>query len=224
MNSNASTETCGIEPEDRSLAGDQQTSPSRGGKPARNLGILLAEYESAHAARLEKAIGQLGHRVLGRAADGQTACQFCLELRPDLVLMDQSLPKMDGLQAAFVMNRIQPVPVLLMAAQIKGGIKEEALKAGVYACLPKPVDATLLDYSIDIAFRCHQRLCALQGQLEDLRNEINARKLLGRASGVLMGRRRIGQDQAIQRLHQEARERGLTPAEMAQIIIADQDV
>lgn len=221
MNSNASTETCGIEPEDRPVAGDQQAGPSQGGKAARNLGILLVEDESAHAARMEKALGQLGHRVLGRAMDGQAACQCCLELRPDLVLMDQSLPKMDGLQAAFVMNCNQPVPVLLMAAQIKEGLKEEALQAGVYACLPKPVDATLLDYSIDIAFRCHQRLCALQAQIEDLRNEISARKLVGRASGILMLRHHLTYDQAVGRLHERAMALNQPLIEAASKVIED---
>lgn len=193
--------------------------PSQTGPTSLSLNILLAEDEAAHAARVEKALLCLGHVVAQKTRDGQEACQLCQELKPDLVLMDQTLPKMDGLQAAFVINRNQPMPVVLMASQAKPGLVDEAQKAGVYACLFKPVEQDLLAQSIEIAYEQFHRVRGLESQVDDLRREISTRKLMGRASGILMKRLNISEQEAILRMHEEAKAKGVLPMDVAQGVI-----
>lgn len=197
---------------------------SQTGPTSLSLNILLAEDEAAHAARVEKTLLCLGHVVAHKTCDGQEACQLCQDLKPDLVLMDQTLPKMDGLQAAFVINRNQPMPVVLMASQAKPGLVDEAQKAGVYACLFKPVEQNLLAQSIEVAFRQFQRVRGLECQVDDLRREISTRKLMGRASGILMKRLGIGEEQAILRMHEEAKAKAIAPSEVAQGIITAEKI
>jgi response regulator NasT len=193
------------------------TSPAKSARLS--LSILLAEDEAAQAARLEKALRLLGHLVACKTRDGQEACQLCQTIRPDLVLMDQTLPKMDGLQAAFVINRNHALPVVLMASRARPGLVEEARKAGVYACLFKPVEQDLLDLSIQSAYQHFKRVRNLQNQAEDLRREIQTRKLMGRASGILMERLGISEKQAVMRIHNEAKAKGVAPMDVAQGLI-----
>lgn len=223
MSSKALSGRYGVEPADcRAHAGFPPlpavtvASPSPSGL---SLNILLAEDEAAHAARLEKALLSLGHVVAGRTCDGQEACQLCQEIKPDLVLMDQDLPKLDGLQAAFVINRNQPLPVVLMASQARPGLVSEAVQAGVCACLFKPVEPDFLADSIEIAFRHFRRMRGLQSQVDGLRLEIKTRKLMGRASGILMQQLGVSEYEAVVRIHEEAKAKGLLPMEVARELI-----
>jgi AmiR/NasT family two-component response regulator len=187
-----------------------------------SLSILLAEEEASQAARLEKALRILGHVVASKTCDGQEACRLCQEIKPDLVLMDQTLPKLDGLQAAFVINRNQPMPVVLMASQAKSGLVSEAQRAGVYAFVFKPVDHNLLAQSIQVAYQQFKLVRDLQYRAEGLRQEIKTRKLMGRASGILMKQLGSNEQEAIRRIYEEAKSKGLSPMEVAlDIITAD---
>ncbi len=189
-----------------------------------SLGILVVEDDAVQAAELKKALQGLGHQVVRTACNGQEACQLCLELKPDLVLMDLGLPGMDGLQAAFVINHRQPLPVVLITSRLKTSLVEEASRAGVYTWLLKPVDADLLGRSLELALHNFQRLEHLENQVEELRREIRTRKLVGRASGILMQRLGIDEQGAVQRLHQKARSQGLSLLEVAESVISAGEV
>ncbi len=221
MSSNALTRTHGTE----DLDGHQTSGPCpESVDKASGLNILLAEGDEAQAADLQKNLADMGHKVVQVARSGQEACQLCQKLEPELVLMDLDLPKMDGLQAAYVIKRNQHLPVVLMADQVKPGLKDEALKAGVHACLPKPIEDGLLARSIDIAHEQFQRLQVMEDQAEDLRQEIKTRKLMGRASGILMERLEISHDQAVKKLHEESKLKGQALMEVAQGIITAETV
>ncbi len=69
--------------------------------------------------------------VVGEAANGQEALEMCRRLKPELVLMDISMPKMDGLEATRAIKRELPHTVVLMiTASEEPGHLAEALKGG----------------------------------------------------------------------------------------------
>ena len=81
------------------------------------------------------------------AADGQAALQKAAEAKPDLILMDLSLPRMDGweatrrLKADSILSRI---PVIVLSAHAMRGDEERARASGCDDFLTKPIDETLL--------------------------------------------------------------------------------
>ncbi len=81
---------------------------------------------------------QSGFEVCGEAGDGAEAVQKAKELKPDLVILDLSMPVMNGLDAARALRRILPgVPLILFTAH-KGVIPEsEAYAAGITAVVGK---------------------------------------------------------------------------------------
>lgn len=80
-------------------------------------------------------------RVLGTADDGETALAFLEKNRPDVVLMDVNMPKLNGLEATRRIMQTRPVPVVMCSAVNHAGEVSaalDAMDAGAVAFLEKP--------------------------------------------------------------------------------------
>lgn len=109
--------------------------------------------------------------VVGEARDGQEAIELCRSLQPDLVLMDVSMPGMDGLEATREIKRRFPRTIVLMlTAMEQPEYLSEALRAGASGYIIKDLSSQRLINSIrrvlDGEFPMNQELAAqLLGQL-----------------------------------------------------------
>ena len=103
--------------------------------------ILLVEDAPMSIAVVKKEIEFLGYECLV-AKDGQEAVQKASEDQPDLILMDISLPKMDGLQATAAIRkdpRTGKVPIIAVTARAMPGDRERCLQAGCDDYMAKPI-------------------------------------------------------------------------------------
>lgn len=81
--------------------------------------------------------------VCGEAADGMEGVEKAVELKPDLIVLDLSMPRMDGLQAATVLQQTMPkVPIILFTFFDDEVLRRRARDAGIASVLPKtgPMD------------------------------------------------------------------------------------
>lgn len=184
-----------------------------------SLGVLVVEDEAVQALALERALGDLGHKVLGLAGDGRQACELCRRLRPDLVLMDIGLPGMDGIEAARVINLERPLPVVLITAHADRRFLERARRAQIHSYLLKPVETAVLGPALELAHHNFSRERELTRQVSDLRESLHARKVLARARGLLMDRHHIGEQEAQRRLRELAQAQGLDDLQAAQKVL-----
>ncbi|MEN3355981.1 MAG: two-component system, chemotaxis family, protein-glutamate methylesterase/glutaminase [Betaproteobacteria bacterium] len=81
-------------------------------------------------------------RVIGAVCDGADAIDFVKKNKPDVVLMDIHMPRVDGFEATRRIMETQPVPIVICSATVS--IKDtvvtfQALEAGAIACIAKPV-------------------------------------------------------------------------------------
>lgn len=106
------------------------------------LRILIAEDSSLFATVLGDIIeAEPDLSVVGVAADGEEAVQMCVELEPDLVVMDIQMPKMDGLTATERIMARQPTPILVVTSDpYRGGVdlSFKALSKGALDLVGKP--------------------------------------------------------------------------------------
>jgi len=81
------------------------------------------------------------------AEDGMAALERAAEMKPDLILMDLSLPRMDGWEATRRLKadaQLARIPVIVLSAHAMRGDEERARASGCDDFLTKPIDETLL--------------------------------------------------------------------------------
>jgi DNA-binding NarL/FixJ family response regulator len=86
-----------------------------------------------------------GIDVCGEANNGREAIEKAQELRPDVIVMDLSMPVMNGIDAARVLKRLMPKVPLIMFSEYGDAFSEsEALSAGVSALVSKSAHVSVL--------------------------------------------------------------------------------
>ncbi len=86
-------------------------------------------------------VSQMGHEVVGYAGDGEEAVSKFEELKPDVVTLDITMPKMDGLEALQKMRAIsETVKIIIVSAQAQKSTALKALEIGADSYLTKPVN------------------------------------------------------------------------------------
>ena len=104
--------------------------------------ILLVEDNEMNRDMLSRRLRRKGYEVVS-AADGAKGIAMAQEEQPNLILMDISLPVMDGLQATRHLKaspETQAIPIIALTAHAMAGDREKCLEAGCNDYATKPVE------------------------------------------------------------------------------------
>jgi response regulator NasT len=141
------------------------------------------------------------------------------ELRPDLVIMDIKMPKLDGIQAAKVLTEEKIAPVLLLTAYSDRELVDRARDAGVVNYIVKPFREAELLPAIEIALARFAEFSAMDKELGDLKETMETRKLVERAKGVLMDTQGLKEQDAFRKIQQLSMNTRKSMREIAQAIL-----
>ena len=104
--------------------------------------ILIADDHPLFRDGLRSLLGANGHEVIGEARNGREAVELAQQLEPDLVLMDVSMPELDGLTATKRLTEAMPgVKVVILTASEDDAKLFDAIKAGAQGYLLKNLEA-----------------------------------------------------------------------------------
>jgi two-component system chemotaxis response regulator CheY len=107
--------------------------------------ILIADDSLFIREALCKFFEQDNFNVCGEAENGKEAIDKAQELHPDLILLDLSMPVMNGLEAARILKRMMPeVPVIMYSAYGDSSTEQAARTAGVWALVSKSENISVL--------------------------------------------------------------------------------
>ncbi|MCP2169390.1 ANTAR domain-containing response regulator [Goodfellowiella coeruleoviolacea] len=181
--------------------------------------VLVAEDEALIRLDLVEMLREEGYQVAGEAADGEEAVRLANELRPDLVILDVKMPKVDGIEAASAIAGNRIAPVVILTAFSQRDLVERARDAGAMAYLVKPFAKRDLVPAIELAMSRFAELKALEGEVAGLTERLETRKVVERAKGMLMSKQGLAEPEAFRWIQRTAMDRRTTMKAVAEAVI-----
>jgi two-component system, response regulator PdtaR len=189
------------------------------GSPTRRR-VLIAEDEALIRLDLKEMLEEEGYDVVGEAADGEEAVALAAELRPDLVILDVKMPKLDGIAAAEQIAGDRVAPVVILTAFSQRDLVERAREAGAMAYLVKPFQKKDLLPTIEMATSRFAEIVALEQEVTGLQERLETRKVVERAKGVLMTEHGMTEPEAFRWIQRTAMDRRTTMRAIAEAVLA----
>ena len=148
--------------------------------------VVIAEDEAIIRLDLKETLEEEGYEVVGETGRGDQAIELVRSLRPDLAILDIKMPGMDGLEVARHVNDERLCGVLILTAFSQREVIEQARDAGALAYLVKPFQKSDLIPAIEVAIGRFREMQSLSGTVDKLEEQLESRKLIDRARGLLM--------------------------------------
>jgi response regulator NasT len=181
--------------------------------------VLVAEDEALIRLDLVEMLREEGYQVVGEAGDGEEAVRLAGELRPDLVILDVKMPKMDGIEAASVIAKDRIAPVVILTAFSQRDLVERARDAGAMAYLVKPFAKRDLVPAVELAMSRFSELQALENEVASLTDRLETRKVIERAKGLLMSAQGLTEPEAFRWIQRTAMDRRTTMKAVAEAVV-----
>jgi response regulator NasT len=166
--------------------------------------VVIAEDEALIRLDLAEMLAEEGVDVVGQASDGEQAVALAEELRPDLVVMDVKMPKLDGISAAERIASQRIAPVVMLTAFSQRELVERARDAGAMAYLVKPFSKADLVPAIEMAVSRFAEIAALEAEVAGLEDRLETRRAVERAKGLLQEALGITEPQAFRWIQKTA--------------------
>ena len=158
------------------------------------LRILIAEDSPLASEIIQTMLDDLGHTVVGRAVNGLQAIEMSQTLQPDLVLMDISMPELDGLEATRRLQEHCARPVVLLTTLDDPEIISSASQSGAGAYLVKPPTPLAIERTMAIAMARFGDLLTLRRLNAELENALREIKTLQGIIPICMHCKKIRDD------------------------------
>jgi response regulator NasT len=188
-----------------------------------NLRIVVADDEKSMREYLSELLPRLGHQVVV-AENGRQLVELCRTAPPDLVITDIRMGDLDGLEAASLINRERPIPVILVSAYHDAELRDRAVEDHILAYLVKPVKQSDLEMAIGLAMLRFEQFRALRQEAADLRQALEDRKLIERAKGAVMRRIEVDESEAFRRLRKLASNHNRKLVQVARDVLEAEEV
>ena len=184
------------------------------------LNFLIADDEALIRMDVKEMLTEAGHQVVGQAATGEEALVLARQLHPDFTIMDVKMPGKGGIAAAKIIIEEKISPVLLLTAYSQDDIVEKANEAGVMAYLVKPIREEQLFPAIKIAYERFHDMLSLEEELGKLKENLETRKILDRAKGIIMDTYKLSEQDAYRKMQKYCMNKRMSMKELAEAIVS----
>ena len=158
--------------------------------------VVVAEDEAIIRLDLVETLREQGFDVVADTGRGDEAVRLVAEHRPDVAILDVKMPGLDGIEAA---RRIAPrrgTAVVILTAFSQRELVEQAREAGAMTYLVKPYRREALVPAVELALARYREMQALEGQVDNLEDRLEVRKMVDRAKGRLIDAHSLSEQDA----------------------------
>ncbi|MEY9976675.1 ANTAR domain-containing response regulator [Lysinibacillus sp. RC79] len=176
--------------------------------------VMIVEDESLIAIDLKFMLEDNGYEVVAQANNGESAIELAFTHKPQLILMDIKMPKLDGLKASKIIEQQLGIPVLFISAYSEKELLLYVKQDNILGYVMKPFSEKNVLPALEVAFHQIDKFNRLNGELLHKQTELEKRKIVERAKGLLMQSENLSEDEAYKKIRSESMQ---TQQEMALI-------
>jgi response regulator NasT len=183
--------------------------------------VLVAEDNALERSTLVDLLGALGHMVVAEVDSGTAAIEKAQQFTPDAVLLDMHMPGATGVQAAEgIASALPGTAVVLITGDLSLTLSTaDVLRSTAVALLPKPTPPTTLDATLRMAVTRARELLAARREAAEAKEQLENRKLIERAKGILMRRTGSSEQEAYRIMQRSSQDRSVRMVDIAKAVI-----
>lgn len=183
------------------------------------LKIVIVDESSIRAAILEEGLREAGFMAVERLSDMNNLLMRIHAIDPDVILIDLENPSRDTLEQMFQVSRIVRRPVAMFVDQSDTASIQASVDAGVSAYIVDGLKKERIKSILDLCVSRFNAFSKLQNELERAKTDLEDRKTLDRAKGILMKSKGLTEDEAYRLMRSAAMREKKKIADIAAAII-----
>ncbi|MEH6586999.1 MAG: ANTAR domain-containing protein [Halioglobus sp.] len=184
------------------------------------LRVILVDDDRTRASTVELKLRDVGFDVLSVIPTGSGLLYQMAQQEPDVVIIALDSPDRDVLESLTIASTHNPRPVVMFSEAGDQGFISDAIRAGVTAYQAEDISPSRVRAAIDIAVAQFSAFSALRQELDETRRQLNERKLVEKAKGLLMSIHKVEEQEAFSTLRKLAMDKNRTLAETASEVIS----
>ena len=186
---------------------------------SKSLAILVIDENRIRAAIIEAGLREAGHERVTVTYDVAGIARRIAEFEPDVIVIDLENPNRDMLENMFQLSRAVKRPVAMFVDRSDSASIEAAVEAGVSAYVVDGLRQERVKPILDMAISRFNAFSRMARELEEARSELESRKIVERAKGILMKSRGLSEEAAYALLRKTAMNQSRKLAEIAQSLV-----
>jgi len=187
--------------------------------PSPDLSVLIIDENRIRASIIEDGLREAGHSRVVVIHDVNEVARTIESITPDVIVIDLENPKRDTLEHFFSLSRAVQRPIAMFVDRSDGAMIEKAVEAGVSAYVVDGLKKERVKSILDMAISRFNAFSRLKRELEQARGELEDRKIIEQAKGILMRTRGLGEADAYALLRSTAMNQNRRMVDIAQSLV-----
>jgi len=183
------------------------------------LRILLVDQNVTRASILEEGLREAGYTHVSVVRDMQNLLRRIVDADPDVIFIDLENPNRDVLEQMFQVSRCVQRPIAMFVDHSDTDMIRAAVESGVGAYVVDGLRKERVKSILDMAVSRFNAFSQLREELERAKQELEDRKIVERAKGILMKERGLTEEAAYSLLRKAAMNENRRVAEVAQSLV-----
>jgi len=181
--------------------------------------VCLALSHIEEMKKIKLFLSHQGFSVLDELTDGWAALRSIKTLLPDLVIADAELAGINGIKLAETIEEDDIAPVIVITDSYKEGLWINPSHPPKVAFIQRPITKAGLLQTIQLSLMSYHKQKQLKNEIKKLKEQLEDRKLIERAKGIIMDKYGISEKEAHRLLQKKSMDTGTPLRELAKAII-----
>ena len=181
--------------------------------------ILLIDDSAERVIFLKRILNECGYEYVTSCTPTDIILDYVSRFNPEVILIDVFSPSRDTLEQLTTIRDVNPRPVVLLSQDDNMQTIEAAFKCGVTAYVSREVTRSQAKPIIDTAMITFASFQSLKNELDEVKEELQQKKIVDKAKGILMSDYDLSEEDAYHRLRKFAMDRKRSMSDIANQII-----